>query len=344
MKAILDSSNAEFLFTRIHAQWSRAFTPARILDLLASPGTAALETALKAAGIADPADPGAARLLTLRFVRDLAGLRSQLDPATALFYSCFLDRLYLDNLRLLLRIRHTPARRDELAALLLDAPELPPLHVEPLLQAASAAHMHALLPPSPFQRRLLPILREWDAGKDLFIAECRLDTLARTTLMTAAQGLPAEVKELAVRFAGIELDIAHILLLLRNLATYRLPPERLESLGYGSGCRIQQRTLSALARQPDAESLLKLLPVPYALIVRKAGPGNPAAVEDALLAMHTRLVMDAFRDYGHPSYTVVAYPFLKRVELDNAIRLVEGLRMGLKPDDIRALVIGAVDV
>lgn len=344
MKAILDSHNAEFLFTRIHAQWSRAFTPVRLMSLLAAPGTGPLESALKEAGVTGLADPGSARAITLRFIRDLARLRSQLDPAMGLFYSAFIDRLYLDNVLLLLQIRQNLARRTELSALLLEAPELPAIHVDPLLQAPTAAHMHALLPPSPFHRRLLPILREWDAGKDLFIAGCRLDALAHATLMAAARGFDDEIAESATLLAGTETDIAHLLLLLRNLATYRLPPDRLQTIAYGSGRLIREANLAALARQTDAESLVSLIPARYAPLVRKAGPANPPAVEDALRTLHTRLVMHAFRDYANPSLSVMAYPFLKRVEALNLIRLVEGLRMGLKPDDIRRLMIGADDV
>lgn len=344
MKAILDSPNADFLFARIHAQWARALTPAKILGLLSSSSTSALESALKAAGIPDPADPGATRRLTLRFAHDLSRLLTQLDPATGLFYACFIDRLYLDNLMLILRIRATPAHREEWAALILDAPELPPMHVEPLLQAASAAHMHALLPPSPFHRRLLPILREWDAGKDLFLAECRLDRLTQTTLMAAAKGLDDDLTESASRLAGAELDIAHILLLLRNLAVYHLAPEQLESLGYGNGRLIQHDAFCALARQTDTESLVSLLPEPYATGVRKAGPGNPAAVEDALRTLQAGLIITAFRDYSYPERTLIAYPFLRRQELRNTIRLVEGLRLKLPPGEIRDLIIGGAHV
>lgn len=345
MRAFVDSANGEFLFARIHAKWSRALTPDKILRILSgSSGPAALEEALKATGLATATLASAPRVLGQRFVEELSGIRSQLDSGTGLYYSCFIDRFFLDNLLILLSIRQNPAHRAELAPLLLESRYLPELRTEPLLQADSASQMMEMIPSNPFQRRLRPMLKEFDVQKDLFLAECRLESLFYATLANAAANLPGEYPALAARLLGSEIDIAHILLLLRNVTTYKLPAERLESLFYGQGRLIRKSALAGLARLTEPDMMAAALPGPYARILKKAGAGNLAAVEDALWSSHYQLLLEPFRNFMDPESTLIAFPLLKRCELRNTIRLLEGLRLGLKPDEIRESVIGAPHV
>lgn len=304
MKAIADSANWDYLATRIRARRARA---------LAVPAGA----------------PPTIHLQTLQLIEELDTLRSHVDHAAGLIYSCFLERFHLWNILLILRIRANPGRRPLLAPLLVESPHLPPFRLDAMVQTATAAQMTELLSGSAFRRKLLPILREFDANPDLFQGETRLEALFYNRLIESCQALPDDESGPLLRLVGTEIDIINSLILLRNLTPYHLPPDALAALFIKGGRFLRLEALPGLSRHSDRESLVAALPATYRTLIRQQGSAAPlAAVEDTLWAEPYRIARLLFRDYTNPAMSLLVYPFLAYRDFLQGIRRAESQRLG----------------
>ncbi len=320
----------EFLFAKLHAAWSRACTGARLESLARAAGDAvALRRALESLGVqtADPATTPAA--LHLRLIADLAHIRG-LAGAGAGFYDAFLGRYFLENLKLLLRRRAGLISAAELEALLIQGPGLEPLRLDVLPEARNIRLFHHALPPSPYKRALLPVLQEFDAGGDLFLADTRLDRLFFRELVAAAEAAPEGVREHAVALARLEVELFNIVTLLRGLELYRLPSETLAALLAADGLRISAAGWRELAGIADSARLVKKLPSPYAKALAPLAEQALPEREAALWALLHNEALRTFHDFRDLGAAVAAYPFLKQMETLGLVRIAEGARMRVK--------------
>ncbi len=330
----------DYAFPKLHAIWSRALTGAA-LDHLAGAGSLdVVGRVLASLGI----DPGPTatvqRQILARHIAELDALRRLMDPATARFYTAFLDRHFLENVKAVLRYRLFPDRDLELGALLLESPALPPLDVEALLGARDAGQFLERFPEHPCRPLLGPLVAALDETRDILAAECRLDQMFFDELARAARGVPRGARAAGCDLVGSEIDTGNLLMVLRNRNTYKLPPETMRGLCLSGGARVPVERCVELCSCPDTGALLAALPEPYRSLLAPLREAELSASENALWNALWRRARRYFGQLGCPAASLAAFPYLKRFEALNLARVFEGTRFGLGPGDLREMMIG----
>ena len=317
----------EFLFAKLHAMWSGAAVGARLEELARTTGdAAAFQRALAGLGIlaADPATIPQAlhrRLVTeLGHVRDLAG-------SGGAFYDAFLGRYFFENLKLLLRHRSKRLSTKELDYLLIEGPGLPLLRLDVLLETQNTKLFCRALPAGPYTKAVLPIIEEFDAKQNLFLADTQLDRLFFRTLVIAAESAPAGMRESAVKLARLESEIFNLVTLLRNIDLYHLPPETITELLAEDGLHLSAKRLQELAGAADSAHLVRQLLGCYAKVLAPLADQPLPAREAALWLLFDEEALRTFRDFSTPGASIAAFPFLKQQETLGLVRLCEGARM-----------------
>jgi hypothetical protein len=337
------ATDFDYLAARLHARWSQAVRGPELRALLDS-GIPALARTLagREIDIARPAE--IQKQLTLQLAAELeamAGEAGGASPAAA-WFRCFTGRLFLENLKTLLRQRLQPQPEGELAFLLLDGPGIPPLDTARFLAAPALAAAAPWLPPTPFTAGAVPVLAAFDRQPDLFAASTRLDTLFHETLATCATTLPPPMRPAATDLAAGIGDLFNLVLLLRNREVYRLPAGQVRPLlaPVGSLARGGNGTLALLsdATLPPERFLAALPAAPRAQLAPVwAEPLHHR--ENQLWAGLYRRACRWFNDFAAPGSAAAAYPLLRQMEWRNLCRLFEGLRFHLEPAELRALLL-----
>ena len=330
-----DQYTDEFLFAKLHARWSGAVVGARLEELVRASGEAsAFRRALEAFGLPSTELAAMPPALHRRCIADLGQVRDLAGDGGA-FYDAFIGRYFFENLKLLLRHRAKLLSAKELDYLLVEGPGLPPLRLDVLLEAQNTKLFHRALPPGPYTKALLPILAEFDAKPDLFLADTRLERLFFHTLVAAAESAPPGMRESAVKLARLEAEIFNLVTVLRNLDLYHLPPEILAELLAEDGLLLSAQRLQELAGAADSARLIRQLPERYAKVLTPLA-GQPLPVRAAALwELLDTEALRTFRDFRDAGASIAVYPFLKQQETLGLIRLCEGARMGKSIKDKR---------
>ena len=319
----------EFLFAKLHAVWSRAAVGTRMDELVRASGdAAAFRRALESLGVPAVDVAAVPKALHMRLLADLGRIRNLAGDGGA-FYEAFIGRYFLENLKLLLRHRAGFLSAAELERLLVQGDGLEPLRLDVLLEARNTKLFHRALPSGPYTKAILPVLQEFDATDDLFLADTKLDRLFFRTLVAAADASPEGMREHAARLARLEADIFNLVTLLRNLELYRLPSEALAELLAEDGLLVSAGKWRELAAVADSARLVRQLPKRYAAVLAPLAEQPLPPREAALWAQLSDEALRTFRDFRDFGASIVAYPFLRQMETLNLIRLCEGVRMGV---------------
>ena len=100
------------------------------------------------------------------------------------------------------------------------------------------------------------------------------------------------------------------------------------------------RHLEALSGSKARAEAIALLPNPYRDCLAPLVEGALHACEHGLDEYLYGLARACFNDYNRPGLSLVAFPFLKRVEWLNVGRVFEGLHFGLLAAEIQPMMIG----
>jgi vacuolar-type H+-ATPase subunit C/Vma6 len=329
----------EFVFAKVHAQWAGALHGERLRRMLEGDARQSLWQMLQAWGI----DAGTRTLVQKRLIQrlltQLGKIRQLLDPPSASLYTRFMDRCHLANLKVLIHHHYVQREGVDLEYLLIDSPELPALDLEKLGRAADHAAFRQALPETVYTSAVKEILETLEDDGDIFQAECRLDILYFHTLLSAVGGLPLRSRRVAAGLFRQEIDGSNLVMVLRNLALYHLPAERLEALLIPGGELLTGACLAQLVRCQSYDALLASLPAHLSGLLRRVGEDELERGENLLWSELFHRARGLFRDFSRPQDSIVVFPLLKWFETQNLARLYEALRFRVTPDNIADLLI-----
>jgi len=283
---------------------------------------------------ADPADHHALeRRLLADHIAVLDTIRKHLPAHLVAFYTWLLRRLQVENLKVLLRAWKARTPLEAVEPFLAPLPADLALPSGALLKAGGLADFLLLV--------RQPRLRE--AGErsaelfvdtqETFFVETALEGAYYTGLLAEHEGLRGAHASHSQGLVRFEVAAYNILALFRLKLSY--------GLAYDDARRFfvpphpHPFRLERLYDYPEFDDMVKL--VPREFLPRDAGqePQSVADLERALwqrqLQLANRQFYRSVSDFG----AVAAFYTIKRVELANLIRVVEGVRYGLEPDAIR---------
>ncbi len=292
---------------------------------------------------------GLQRRLVEDFVLELGGILKYVEAEGADLLAWILFRFQVENLKVLVRglASHTP--RQELKEHLIPLSTERALDSAALAGAGSWAAFVALAPQRTLSQGLKRAL-ELDPDRPRpFFLEAGLDCGYFQELLARVQRLAGEDQELVKTLVLQEVDMFHLMLVVRGRFHYDLRPESLLPWHCG-GTGISRSRFAAMLAAPDPQTAAEFA-LGRALDVlppkRESSEGgatvDPAALEALAWRRFLRLSNRAFRRSHMGLGAVVGYVGIRRVELANLITLSEAIRAGMTAEAIRPELISRTD-
>lgn len=323
----------EFIQAKVHGLRSRVYEAER-LDALCD-----LRTVAQLWHRLYPdAEPGDHHQLQRRLLADhvqvLETVRRHLPSGLVTLYGWMMRRFQTENLKVLLRgwKARLPAER----VLPFLAPMLPDFTFDPkpFLKASGLADFVALIPVSEFRASAEKAAALYADTGETFILEAALDVAYYTGLLQRHRALPGVHRAGTEALVRNEVALYDVLTLFRLKLNYGLRYEQGKPLLVPGG--LGATGLERIYDYPDFGDMVRLIPgdlLPRRPLseIQTTVDLERALWERFLQRANTRFYQSV-GDLGAP----VAFYTVKRAELANLFRVVEGVRYGLEPEAIRA--------
>lgn len=290
---------------------------------------------------------GFQRLVVQDLVAELSGILASLSGPGARLLQWVLVRFQFEDLKLLIRTGLTDSPQADALLHLVSLPPDVALDVQGLIAAEWLEDFIELAPRGIVRKCLKKTVEIYRAHPQPFFFEAVLDQGYFQELLSRAEHLPPGDRRILEPLLFQEIDIYHLMLVLRGRFHYGLSQDLLLPL-HVSGTRLPRWTFADMLNDKDLRSsadhaagrVFDSLPI-------EGGPKecletaavNPAALERLAWRRFIRLANRAFRQSHMGLASVFGYASLRRMEAANLITLSEGVRKGTPSDVIRSRMI-----
>lgn len=284
------------------------------------------------------ATPAGHRQLQRRLLADhlevLRVIHEHLPGGLQDFFCWLMRRYQLENLKVLVRAWKAGAGLEEVRPYLAPVPEAVSLPAEAMLGADSLADLVRRVPEPRLRAAAEAHIDRFQETGSTFFVETSLDGAYYEALLAEQdrlRGVHRAHTETLVRF---EIAVFNILCLFRLKLNYGLAFE--EARPFFVPLVPRAFRLERLYDYPEFDDMVPLIPPEF---LPGGGEGEVETIADLERAFWQRLLQVANRqfyrsvsDFG----AVTAFYTIKRVELANLIRVVEGIRYGMDGRAIRS--------
>ena len=273
--------------------------------------------------------------LVREHVSALGRIAVYLTGANADFFDWQLERYRLENLKVLLRGWKTRQAPAEVKSRLVELSTDYALPVDKILAAADIGDIARLVPVKPFAREISRRAAQFDDTKKLFAVEAGLDAVHLAELCRRAGSLAAGDRSEVSELLGFEVLMVDVLFAMRARLNYDLAAEEVrEFLVTDAPCAPPGHEFAVMLEGKTFAEMLRAAPRAKMLV----GPGpDVAGLEEFQQRLWERLYRLANRLFTRSSLhmgVVEAFYYIKRVELNNLIRVAELLRQEVPPAEM----------
>lgn len=331
-------SNIDFIVAKVRGMRGKLYEHDRLSRLCDVPTIEDLATSIAPQSpVGDILD--LERQLTAQHVAALRVLLPLLDGWQADLFLWMLRRYQVENLKVILRCWATKAGEATLSAHTVPLPDELELPAAAMMRSPSIEALINQVPVTALRDGALLGLGDFEESGRLFFIESGLDKTYFTHLQKAAQEAKGLAREPVLSLVPLESDIYNTMLVLRGLFNYSILFNKLRNFLAPPGPHVPLLAIEELRSAADLEAAARLLPP--SLLGRQPQPPAVEEIEAALwlnlYRLANRLYYSCVLDFG----AVVAFFYIKRVELSNLIRVAESIRYGEHAEDIRGRLIGA---
>ncbi|NQT50828.1 V-type ATPase subunit [bacterium] len=331
------SGDLDYIHAKVHGMRSRLYEAQRLDGLCELRAISQLWHRL----YPDDPQPGDHHALQRRLLADhihaLDVLCQHLPGRLAALTAWMLRRFQLENLKVILRARQAGEPFERVERYLAPLPSDLAMPARALLQTTSLADF-LLLVPVPALRKAgeQGVVQQAETGEAFFV-ELAMERGYYEGLLEQHAQLPAAHRRSTEHLVRCESEIHTLLCVFRLKLNYELPYETAQR--YFVPGTFDTFRLERLYSYPAFDDMLKLIPRHVLPPEQHARLHTIADLERALwqqlLHAANRQFYRSVGDLG----AVVAFFAIKRVELANLIRVIEGVRYGMPPHAIRQGII-----
>jgi V/A-type H+-transporting ATPase subunit C len=258
-----------------------------------------------------------------------------------------LVRFQFEDLKILIRTGLTDSPQADALRHVVSLPPGVALDVQGLIAAEWLEDFIELAPPGIVRKCLKKTVEIYSAHPQPFFFEAVLDQGYFQELLSRAEHLPAEDRRILEPLLFQEIDIFHLMLVLRGRFHYGVPHDLLLPL-YVPGTRLSRRTFADMLDDRDLRSSaeraagLVFDSLPFEGGSKECldtGAVNPSDLERLAWRRFLRLANRVFRQSHMGLALIFGYAALRRMEAANLITLSEGVRKGMATDVIRSRMI-----
>jgi|WetSurMetagenome_2_1015567.scaffolds.fasta_scaffold145080_2 vacuolar-type H+-ATPase subunit C/Vma6 len=287
------------------------------------------------------------RLLVFELARELSGFLAHMSGPGASLLNWTLERFRVENLKVLLRAFLTKPPAANPQEYLAPLPKELALNSQDLESVESLDDFVRLVPKGPLRRSLEEALEIYHDRPRPFFFEAALDHGYFQGLLAGVEELSGEDREIVNPMVCQEVDVFHLMLVIRGRFHYGLTPEKLLPL-HVAGTRISRTFFTEMLSDQDlstaagraAGRVFDGLPFDRGPTDGSAAvTNNGSSLERLAWKRYLRLANLAFRQSHMGLGAVVGYAGIRRMEVANLITISEGIRKSMGAETIRARLI-----
>jgi vacuolar-type H+-ATPase subunit C/Vma6 len=327
------TTGIDYLAAALHGRRSRMAEGERLAALAGARSIAELARAL----YGDTAAASAVALqrhLVVDRVNELLDLARQLDGPAGELFDWMAVRTQVENLKVLARGVAGRLALSEIEAHLVPLPGHLAMDVRPLASSATVETLAYLVPRGPLQAAVQEGLAVFRTHPRAFFIEAALDRGYFAELLARVEAIPGADREDVWAVASQEVDIFHLMLVVRGRFHYGLGADLLLPL-HVSGSRIRATEMAAMLAAADLGAAAERAVGLVIGALPEASAADAVAIERMAWERYHSVAAAIFRRSHMGLGMAAAYVALRRVELANLITVSEGIRAGLSADDIR---------
>ncbi|MHC4518077.1 MAG: V0D/AC39 family V-type ATPase subunit [Planctomycetota bacterium] len=299
------------------------------------------------------ATTGDLKLAELELLKSEIGLyesiRRHLHPSSKPLVDALLSQFEIENLKNAIRvyfdrrIRKRPA--DTSVHYVLHDPIIHAIPIDIILNASSLDEIAGVCEGTPYSQIIRKYSHTVESESSLFRLEIAFDHYYYGSLLSAINGLDRRDRAVAIRLAGVEIELENISWIIRFKSYYDLPLETVLATLIPGGFNLTRPVIDELYRAQNVTSVLQGF-------VEGTYPGLSALLSSQTSSSTSRLVLirrilDEIRQHevqrilaGYP-FTVgiiLSYFVLKREELRKIRMLMNAKQYGREQERIESLI------
>jgi len=326
------SGDFDFIQAKLHGQRSRVYERERLDELCELRTTDQLWARLY-----PEAEPAGHRELERQLLADhvaaLDSVRLHLPERLAPFGAWVMRRYQIENLKTLLRAWKA---REPLARV---QPLLAPLRRDLALDAAAFLNAPGLpdfirlIREEALRDAALRSVPQYEETQGTFFVESALDGTYYAGLLERHAALRPAPREQTKALVGLEVAVYNVLAAFRLKLNYGIPYK--QALPFLANGVPEARRLRRLYESPEFREMRGAIPHEMA---RRDGLAVASTIAELEVLFWERLLEVANRQFYRSAGDlggVVAFFIVKRAELANQIRVIEGVRYGVEPGGIK---------
>jgi V/A-type H+/Na+-transporting ATPase subunit C len=284
-------------------------------------------------------------------IRELSGFPAHVTGPAAELLKWVLVRFQVENLKVLIRFCITKRPVADPEQYLVTLPKDLTLPVHALAAAESLPDFVKLVPKGLVRENLESAREIYGDHPHPFFPEGAMDQAYLQELIERAGRLGWEDREIVRPMVCQEVDIFHLMLVIRGKFHYGVTPEMLLPL-HVAGARISRSLFSRMLADSDLPTSMDRVAGSVLDATPSGGaPGDEGAITavDGATLVHLawkrflRLANLAFRRSHMGMGAVLGYTGLRRMEVANLTTVSEGIERGIDAGTIRTHLISAVD-
>ena len=210
----------------------------------------------------------------------------------------------------------------------------------PVSSAGSAESIDAfieVLSGTPYYEALTMFLRRPERQK-LFRMETALDAYwAGLVAKYAKKYLSGEEAKSVVKLYGTEFDLENLTFLLRCKKNFEMTEDEMFASIIPMYCKLKKETVLKIVKSASYKEALSVISeeTPYGLAFSE----TDRFIEKRQTEFLAKRVMKTIRNNRYSVMSPICYIHLRRIETNNIVSIIEGIRYGLEPDKIRSYLI-----
>lgn len=287
------------------------------------------------------------RLIVQELVAELSGILTCLSGPGARLLHWVLVRFQFEDLKILIRTGLTNSPQAEALEHLVSLPPEVALDVQGLIAAEWLEDFIEVAPQGVVRKSLKRTIEIYREHPQPFFFEGVLDQGYFEELLSRVQELPADDREILNPLFRQEVDIYHLMLVVRGRFHYGLSHDLLLPL-HVSDSRVPRSMFSDMLNDKDLRTAVdRAADLVFDSALFEGGSSerpetaetNGTLLERLAWIRYTGLANLAFRKSHMGLASIFGYASLRRMEVANLITLSEGIRKGMAPEVIRSRMI-----
>ena len=278
------------------------------------------------------------QLLKSQILDDILALLHYTDIGSTFFLKVLEIQDGIEKLKIFLRLLHI-GHPEQITEQTLDIPVgNSQIRVSELAQVTSFSAFMEFIKPTPFYDALRSFTDD-PRRQELFYLEVALDTYwAKLIYLYAKKYLNPEEAKVALKVYGTEIDLDNLVFLLRCKERFEMTPEEIYACIIPSYYRLSETAITDIVNSTSMDMALKIIreETPYGSAFHEGDRFFEKRKNDYMARLHRRV----YATHPYSIQAAISYVHLRRIEINNIVSIIEGIRYGLNPDQIQEYLIG----